>query len=189
MGLYVKSLANIPDSHHRKYYLYLLDYGWKEPLSKVLEENYDKMVAMAADSDAVVIRGTRPVHFEDEVLSWHNVNGEDAEELLPAILLTNRHPAVFKECSLGPSNARIENDLKMVLIPLRLFCKSSTDVVALINRLFKDIKEGKDLDDFKVAKEVRRGIGRALADAIILEPNIAGVGLNINKLFEFFRPK
>lgn len=188
MGLYVKTLANIPDTHYRKYYIYLLDYGWKEPLSKVLDENYDKMVAMAADNDAVVIRGTQPVHFEDEVLSWHNVNGEDAEELLPAILLTNRHPAAFHE-SFGNGHLPIEADMKMVLIPLRLFCKSSTDVVALIDRLFKDIKAEKDLDDFRIAKEIRRGTGRALADAIILEPNIAGIGLNINRLFEFLRPK
>jgi hypothetical protein len=34
MGLYVHSLAEIPTGAERSYYLYLLDYGWEEPLGK-----------------------------------------------------------------------------------------------------------------------------------------------------------
>jgi len=30
--------------------------------------------------------------LEDQVLSWHNINGENAQEILPAILITNRSP-------------------------------------------------------------------------------------------------
>lgn len=37
MGLYVQSLNNIPQSAHRDYYIYLLDYGWSEPLGNALE--------------------------------------------------------------------------------------------------------------------------------------------------------
>ncbi|MCC6542767.1 MAG: hypothetical protein IT225_11165 [Flavobacteriales bacterium] len=188
MGLYIKTLATIPASAQRKYFIYLLDYGWHEQLSEVLEQNYDKMAALAADSEAVVVRGLHQEHFTDEVLSWHNVNGESAEGILPAVLITNRNPSAFRENG-SSGHAKVEDDLKLVLIPLRLFCRSSTDVVVLIDQLFKDIKAGKDLDDFKVAKVMRRGTGRALADAIILEPNIAGIGLSIKKLFEFLRPK
>ena len=38
------------------------------------------------------------VHFSDEVLSWHHFNGDDVEneQLLPAILVTNRHPSEFR---------------------------------------------------------------------------------------------
>ena len=92
MGLWVQSLNNIPIEAHREYYIYLLDYGWHEQLGQALMDNYEKMASLAADNNAVVIRGTHRVHFEDEVFSWHHINGEDAEKLLPAILITNRHP-------------------------------------------------------------------------------------------------
>lgn len=189
MGLYVQSLENIPIEAKRDYFIYLLDYGWNEPLGETLMNNYEKMATIAAENKAVVIRGTHRVHFEDEVLSWHNVNGENAEEILPAILITNRHPMKFKE-SFGSSNSeKIEKDLKLILIPLKRFCKNTTDVVELIDKLFNDVKSQKDLSDFRVAKEVRKGFGRALADAIILEPNFAGLGFSFNKMIDYFRKK
>ena len=190
MGLYVQSLANIPDVKiHKNYFIYLLDYGWNEPLGETLMRNYENMAKIAAENEAVVIRGTHRVHFEDEVLSWHNVNGENAEEILPAILITNRHPQRFRESLSFSDKDEIESDLKLILIPLKKFCKSTSEVVTLIEKLFNDIKEKKDLDDFRVSKEIRKGFGNALADAVILEPNFAGMGFSINQMIEYFRKK
>ena len=188
MGLYIQSLENIPAEAKRDYFIYLLDYGWDEPLGEALMKNYEKMASIAAENRAVVIRGTHRVHFEDQVLSWHNINGENGEEVLPAILITNRHPAKFKE-SYNPSGQAIEPDLKLILIPLKDHCKTTTDVVQLIEKVFNDIKDKKDLNDFRIAKEIRRKTGRALADMIILQPNIGGVGFDFNKLFSFFTRK
>ena len=189
MGLYISSLNNIPSEAKRDYFIYLLDYGWSEPLSDALMKNYEKMASMAAENKAVVIRGTNRVHFEDEVLSWHNVNGENAEEILPAILITNRHPSKFKESINSNNNAKIELDLKMIFIPLKKFCNTTTDVTILIEKLFNDIRAKKDLTDFRIAKEVKRGFGKAVADAIILEPNFAGIGFNFNKMIDYFKSK
>ncbi len=188
MGLYISSLDNIPLEAKRDYFIYLLDYGWSEPLSEALIKNYEKMAVLAADNKAVVIRGTNRVHFEDQVLSWHNINGADAEEILPAILITNRHPKKFKE-SFHASGSRVEEDLKLILIPLKKFCKTTTDVAVLIEKLFNDIKDQKDLNEFRIAKQVKKGFGRAVADSIILEPNIGGLGFNFNNLLEYFRGK
>ena len=138
MGLYIQSLENIPLESKRDYFIYLLDYGWDEPLGEALMKNYEKMAALAAENKAVVIRGTRRVHFEDEVFSWHNINGENAEETLPAILITNRHPAKFRE-NFSASHGSIEADLKLVLIPLKKFCKTTTEVVSLVEKLFNDV--------------------------------------------------
>jgi hypothetical protein len=189
MGLYISSLATIPVDAERRYFIYLLDYGWEEELGKTLLKNYEKMAVLAAENDAVIIRGTNRVHFQDQVLSWHNFNGEDAEELLPAILITNRNPHRFKESFDNTPHERIEADLKMILIPLRKFCTTTTDVVVLIDKLFNDIKEKKDLNDFRIAREMKKGFGRSLADAIILEPNIGGFGFNFNKMIEYFLKK
>ncbi len=184
MGLYVHTLSNIPANHHRDYYIYLLDYGWKEPLGEALVSNYEKMATIAAENKAVVIRGTRRVHFEDEVLSWHNINGENAEELLPAILITNRHPQNFRE-SYGQEKQVVENDLKLILIPLKLFCRTTTDVIQLIEKVFNDIIKQKYLSDFRIAKEIQKGRKRVLADAIILEPNHDGGGLGYEEIIAF----
>lgn len=48
MGLMVHSLQNIPESKNRDYLIYLLDYGWDEPISKGLRDNFDKMAEIAA---------------------------------------------------------------------------------------------------------------------------------------------
>jgi len=184
MGLYVQSLANIPTNHHRDYFIYLLDYGWGEPLGETLLANYEKMATLSAENRAVVIRGTRRVHFEDEVLSWHNINGENADELLPAILITNRHPHLFKE-SYG-RGSQTESDLKLILIPLKLFCKTTEDVVKLIDKLFTDIIRQKDLSDFKIAKEIQKG-NRTPADAIILEPRGDDESVDFQQLIAFLR--
>ncbi|MEO1033873.1 MAG: hypothetical protein AAFX55_21000 [Bacteroidota bacterium] len=188
MGLYIQSLENIPPNARRDYFIYLLDYGWTEPLGEALIKNYEKMASLAAENKAVVIRGTRRVHFEDEVLSWHNINGENAEEILPAILITNRHPNKFRE-RFTKTTGDIEEDLKLILIPLKKFCNTTTEVVNLIEKVFKDIKEERDLDDFAISKEINKGLGRAIVDSIILEPNISGVGFSFGKLINYFKTK
>src|SRR5712692_10589436 len=105
MGLYVDSLGEIPTAAARAYYVYLLDYGWEEALGNAVRANLPKMTDLASGSNAVVIHGPRGVHFEDEVLSWHRVNGQDAKDILPAILITTRHPSTFRESfAAGKSN-------------------------------------------------------------------------------------
>ena len=189
MGLWIQSLENIPAEAKRDYFIYLLDYGWNEPLGEALMKNYEKMASIAAEHKAVVIRGTQRVHFEDEVLSWHHINGEDAENILPAILITNRHPKKFKESHNPHKSDLVGDDLKMIFIPLKKFCKTTTEVVSLIEKIFNDIKSGKDLDNFRVGKEMKKGFGKAIADSIILEPNFAGMGFSFNKFRDYFRKK
>ena len=73
MGLIVHSLENIPKSTRRKYFIYLLDYGWHEPISEALNDNFENMADRASKTNAVIIKGTRLEHFENEVLSWHHI--------------------------------------------------------------------------------------------------------------------
>ena len=54
------------------------------------------MAKKAAVNSTVVIQGTEIGHFEDEVFSWHGINGVDAEDCLPAILITNTHPLILE---------------------------------------------------------------------------------------------
>ncbi len=191
MGLMIHSLTGIPDQHHRDYYIYLLDYGWNEPLSEALRNNFKQMALLASEQKnaVVVMHPDSGVHFSDEVLSWHSINGEDAEknQLLPAILVTNRHPAEFKNRVATSQDEIRETGLKLILFPLKKYCKNTTEVIELIQRIFSKIKEGKDLDDFAIVQKKTKGVGRAFADSIILEPNIAGIGFSFNRLVSYLR--
>lgn len=189
MGLYIQSLKNIPENVHRDYFIYLLDYGWDEPLGETLKRNFDKMAKIAAENRAVVIVGVDRIHFEDEVFSWHSINGEDAKELLPAMLITNRHPSKFKESYERNRTLMVEENLKFILIPLKKFCQTTTDVATLIDKVFRDIQEQKELGDFTIEREMKKGFGRALADGLLLKPNFQGVGYDFNSLIDFFRKK
>lgn len=191
MGLHVHSLSNIPNSENRDYLIYLLEYGWHEPLAEALNNNFFKMAGVAAKNQAVVIKGTELAHFENEVFSWHQINNERGEDILPAVLITNAHPSYFMENNRGYSRKNglyresKDGELKLILIPLKKFCSNTSEVVSLIEKLFADIEAGKDLSEFKIAKETQRGIGSAIVDALILEPNISGVGISLKKLGSF----
>lgn len=191
MGLMVHSLEGMPEEHHRNYFIYLLDYGWEEPLSEALKKNFGKMAALASENkNAVVIMRTDDgVHFSDEVLSWHNINGKDPDEneLLPAILVTNRHPVEFKKRARCENNEQVEDNLKLILFPLKKHCQNSTEVVTLIQKIFTKIKKEEDLDDFNITSVQKKGIGGALVNSVMLEPNVAGIGFSFNKFINYFR--
>jgi hypothetical protein len=184
MGLVVRNLDDLPDTSDREYFIYLLDYGWNEPLDQALKDNFDKIATSVSGHKGVVIRrSVEGVHFNDDVLSWHNINGLDAdrEELLPAILITNRHPRIFKE--LAEKN-KTDKNISLVIIPLKKFCKTTSDVVNALVKITNDIKDRKDLKDFRVAKEMKPGVGNALVKGVILEPNFMGIGFSFNKLID-----
>ncbi|MGE4670055.1 hypothetical protein [Yersinia enterocolitica] len=193
MGLHVHSLTNIPKSEDRDYLIYLLDYGWHEPLAEIINNNFNKIANIAANNRTIIIKGTELAHFENEVFSWHQINNERGDNILPAILITNAHPSYFKENNHGYRKATglykesKEGDLKLILIPLKKICQTSTEVISLIENIFSDIKLEKYLSNFSVAKELKKGIGSAIVDAIILEPNISGIGFSFNKLISFIR--
>jgi len=191
MGLMVHSLEGIPEGHHRDYYIYLLDYGWNEPLSEALKKNFNRMATLASEQkNAVVIMPTEVgAHFSDQVLSWHSINGDDADknDLLPAILVTNRHPVEFKQRRDSQIERIADDNLKLILFPLKKYCKDTTEVIDLIQKIFLNIKQENDLDYFSIKTEKKKGVGGALVDSIIFEPNFAGMGFRFNKFKKFLR--
>lgn len=180
----IHSLTEYPLEVERSYYIYLLDYGWHEPLADAIYQNFGRLADLASRRGAVVMRGLVGNHFADEVLSWHHVNGQPAEEILPAILLTTLHPQHFRTRALEKVSSL---DDKLLLIPLRAACKTTSDVVTLVEKVFRDIAEKKGLPDFAVAKELKKGKSGALVDALILQPKFAGVGVDLKKIATYFK--
>ncbi|MBF0325651.1 MAG: hypothetical protein HQL42_11355 [Alphaproteobacteria bacterium] len=201
MGLYIHSLSRLPIGVESDYYLYLLDYGWHEPLGEALHANFRRMADLAAKNKAVVLAGTDSrafademlaVHFDDPQFSWSNINGESGEEILPALMISTLHPQRFREQN-PRYQPRISSqgmaDDKLILIPLREACKNTTEVVALIERIFRDVAAQKPLSDFAVAKEIKAGNGRAISDALILKPALWGMGVDLKELVRNFRAR
>lgn len=201
MGLYVHSLSRLPLGMERDYYLYVLDYGWDEPLGEALHANFRRMADLAAKNKAVVIAGTDSRAFADEILSvhvddpqfsWGNINGESGDEVLPALMISTIHPQKFRSEVPGyrlPPVGQGVADERLILIPLRGVCKDPTEVVALIERIFRDIAAKKSLTDFAVAKQITAGKGGAYSDAFVLKPALWGVGVDLKELIKTWKAR
>ena len=181
MGLMVHSLAEFPENVKRNDYIYLLDFGWEEPLSKIIHDNYSKIAAFTSQNNAVFITGAHGCHVDNEILSWHHINGERGEDILPALLITTENPHVFYQ--MGELSRTSDRNSKIVLVPLKRYCKTSSDVITLIKQIFNDIQDGTELINFEVRKEMKNGVLKRLFDGVILEPNISGIGFNLKKFF------
>jgi len=187
MGLMIHSLEILSPEAKRDYYIYILDYGWSEPLADIIRKNFQSFAGWASKNDSAIITGVGEIgHFDNEVLSWHSINGDNAENILPAILITRTNPHVFRQ--LGNFDKKnFDTDFSYILIPLKKICKNESDVLELIRKITKDIEEKKDLSDFQVKKELKPGLGKAIVKSMILEPNFNGLGFSFNKLKEYLK--
>lgn len=190
MGLKIHTLAEIPDSVSKNYYLYILDYyNWDEPIGNILRANFDKIAEFAANNNSVVIQGMPGSHFYSELMSWKSINGIDPLDLLPALMITTLHPKYFKDGDNKHLQGKNIPKDKFVFLEIRKICQQPQDVVALLEKIFQDIREKKAIQDFKVKKELKGGVGKIINDVLILEPNVSGIGININSLFKFLKGK
>lgn len=188
MGLKIHSIAEIPENVSRSYYMYVLDYyNWDEPIGNTLRSNFDRMAEFASKNDAVVIQPVGESHFFSELLSWQSLNGMKPEDILPAIMITSVHPQYFLERDNQPvqSSSLPEDDI--VFIQLKGICNQPTDVLKIIEQIFTDIKEKKEIKNFQIKKEQKAGVGGALVDSLILEPNFVGLGVDLKKIFSIFK--
>lgn len=183
MGLMIHSLGEIPIDIEKDYFIYILDYGWEETIKSALSKNFEKMAKKASKNNSVVITGTVGTHFSDEVFSWHKIDGQPGDSILPAILITTINPQKFRLHDKYESS----NKEVLLLIPCGKICKTDTEVVALIEKIFDDIESKKKLTDFEVAKILNKGENGAIIDALILQPNVSGVGIDLRKIFKYFK--
>jgi hypothetical protein len=188
MGLKVSTIARLPISTDRDYFVYFLDYGWEEPLSRAMYENFDKMAEIASENRGLIICGLHRQEFANEVLSWHGVNGESAEGILPAIMITDTEPRLVADSNrdfgrAGNRPAERNSIQNMIVIPLKLLCNSPSDVADLLSKIARDMKDKKSISDFEVIKLVSKR-DHGLADMVILKPSLAGIGIDLVKAFQ-----
>ena len=183
MGLKVHTLERLPDDGNREYFVYLLDYGWDGPLQRAMMDNFDQIADQISGHRGVVVAGLSVGHFSNNVLSWHQVNGQPADDILPALLVTDCHPNDFKK--LGDDDQRLGSEKRpgpdrLILVPLRKLCRTEAEVVEVIQNIVQDIRAGRSLSDFQVQQMVNPK--RGLADALVLQPNFNGIGLDLKRV-------
>jgi len=199
MGLYVSHITTLPTEQKRELYVYLLDYGWPHgEYEKIFKDNFQTIARRASETKSIVIASHRGIHFANEVLSYHRVLDLNADEILPAILITKTHPSYFVE-TFGPyehpvGNAEIDDLCRndVVIIPLRTACSSTSEFIPVVESIFSDLSKGLDLKNFRVSTHDRfhnkpqpkdgGGFMRRVGKSIILEPNFAGIGVNLKEL-------
>lgn len=191
MGLCVSTMRELPTGD-RSLYIYLLDYGWPTgPYERIFRDNFGALSRRASDTGSVVVMSDRGVDFANEVLSWHSILGFDAAELLPAILITRTHPKYFESERALPNDAH-EQFRDLALIPLKRACTTPDDFLQVVSSVFVDLESGLTLKNFRVVEfdtltEKRApeaaGLLKRVGRAVILQPNVAGLGVDLKKLF------
>jgi hypothetical protein len=74
----------------------------------------------------------------------------------------------------------------MILFPLKKHCSTTTDVIELIQKIFTNIKQEKDLNDFNIVKEKNKGQNGAVASSLIIEPTSTGTKVAFGTIRNYF---
>lgn len=192
MGLHISHMRSFPEED-RSLYVYLLDYGWPEgDYETIFRNSFSAMARRASETGSIIFSSSNGIHFANEVLNWHHVNGLPAESVLPAILFTKTHPNYFVESYHEERSA--ENGIgDVVLIPLRKVCSTPEYFSSVVESIFSDLENGLSLSSFRVSKHDPRNtqikssllsrVSKKIGNSILLEPNIGGIGVDIKKLF------
>jgi len=160
----------------------ILDYGYKDPISKELGKHFSELADWAGKNNAVVLRGTEGSHFNDEVFSWHSINGISGEEILPAIMITTINPHHFHFFSPMENKRNRLEDEKILLLPLKDHIHGVEEVYPLLRKLLKDLSSGKKLTEFSIAPRKKTPL-QIIKKCLILRPSYHGIGVDLNKIW------
>jgi uncharacterized FAD-dependent dehydrogenase len=187
MAQMAPNLNFISSYEERNYYIYILDNGYSDPLTQVIKENFQNFATQVARNNSIIIIGIGEIGlFDKEVLAWHKINGDDFENLFPAILITKTNPHRFKQFTQSKIKENKE-EFSYILIPLKKLCKTGSEVLDLMRKIIKDIENQSDLNDFKIQKELKPNVRKGIFKSLILEPNFSGIGFSFNKLNEYLK--
>ena len=127
---------------------------------------------LADDFHWCVVRGVVGSHFVDDVLSWHRVNGEETEDLLPAILITTRNPHTFKarEMKEGESGALVD---ALVLEPI------SAGMGVDLKAVYRSLEQTKSHNQVLQAEYDLQGLAR---DRLLCVARMLSLPSSSNKL-------
>lgn len=175
MGYMLTSLGNLPVDDDVKFYVFVINGQYREPLYDLIEQNFSS-IARNIGKHAVIAKGLNPVEWYGDIAEKYlGRDHDDYFSLLPALLITNAHPDSVSDSSLR------------LLVPLRevesrfggwnQFFSLLSDFVQMKSDEFIKRFQKKD-DVFDVANKV-----------IVVNPGAFGLSLNINELVSWWRKR
>lgn len=164
----------------KDWFIYLLEYGDKDPFTQALRACFDEMADWASQGNSVVIKGTNPVHFNDEVLSWHNIGGLRGEDILPAIMVSTINPHVFNEYE-DRTPVKYKPSDKLIIISLRDLATNGDQVYSSVKKIMSELKSAENLTGLSIIK-TENSFREKFVNAFQLKPSFFGVGIDIKQL-------
>jgi hypothetical protein len=173
MGYMLNSLANLPVEDDVRFYVFVINGQWQEPLYGMIEQNFAS-IARNIGRNAVIAKGLNPVEWSGEVAKKYlGKDYGDFFSLLPALLITDAHPDRVSEGSLR------------LVVPLRdvearfggwnQFFALLSDFVQLKSDEFMKRFQKKD-EAFDTANKI-----------LNVKPGAFGISVNVNELASWWR--
>lgn len=175
MGYQLNSLGNLPIDDDVKFYIFVINGQWQEPLYEMIQQNFSS-IARSVGKDAAIVQGLNPVEWYGEIAeAYLGKDHNDYFSLLPALLVSNARPD------------NVHDETLRLLIPLRdvegrfggwpqFFSALSAFVQGRSDELIKRF-DAKD-DVFDAANKVME-----------LRPGAFGIAVNLNELISIWRKR
>lgn len=100
MGYMLNSLGNLPVDDEVRFYVFIINGQWQEPLYGMIEQNFSS-IARSIGKHAVIAKGLNPTEWYGQVAETYlGKDHDDYFPLLPALLVTDAHPSSVNDKSL-----------------------------------------------------------------------------------------
>lgn len=175
MGYQLTSLGNLPVQPDIDLYIFVVDGNWRGGRFEILEDNFSE-IARAIGPKAIIAKGFKESLWSEELCRRYLGKEYDAIlPHLPALLITNAHPAKLTDESLR------------LLIPLGQGEEEFGDLESFFRGLSR-FAEKRDPQFLRRFEDQRDWIkeGNKIID---LKPNFFGIGVNLNEFIRRIRTK
>jgi len=175
VGYLLNSLSNLPVDDEVNFYIFVINGQWDEPLYGMMEKNF-ATVAKNIGNSAVIARGLDPAAFVAEVQDKYvGHDQDDLWGLLPALLITDRHPD------------RLDDKAMRLVIPLReadTRCGGWPNFFRLLSD-FVQFRSDEFLQHFQKKEDVIGDLNRFIE----IKAEFFGIALNVNEIFAWWRER
>jgi hypothetical protein len=168
MGYHLNSLANLPIDNEIRFYVFVVNGQYKEPLYDIVQQNFAN-IARSIGRKTVIAQGLNPPHFSDEIAKKYlGRDFGDYFRFLPALLITDAHPD------------RVKEDTLRLFVPL----SEAEERFGGWNQFFKLLAEFVRYENDEFAERFRKKEDwlRDVNEAIEMKPGLFGFAINLNSL-------
>jgi hypothetical protein len=174
MGYLLNALGNLPIDDSVSLYIFVINGEWSGGRYEVLERNFSR-IAQGIGSNAVIAKGFDEEFYAEVARTYLGKDHRELSRLLPAVLITDTHPAKLTDNSMRLLIPLGEAELRFG--DLETFFRELTDFA-----LHRDTS-------FLERFETKTDWVSVFNDVVSLRPGALGIGINVNEIIKRLRPK